>query len=70
MPVEFMPEVVQNISKALPQYWALQGYKEVILSDGGVSDIWLNLFILIVAGVAGGILALVSYPRFLRQSRS
>ncbi|WP_226582145.1 ABC transporter permease [Halobacillus litoralis] len=70
MPVEFMPETVQNISKALPQYWALQGYKDIILSNGGLADIWLNLLILIVAGVAGGILALVSYPRFLRQSRS
>ncbi|QST00032.1 ABC transporter permease [Pontibacillus sp. ALD_SL1] len=70
MPVEFMPEVVQNISKALPQYWALQGYKEVILSNGGMADIWLNVLILVLAGMAGGVIALLSYPRFLRQSRS
>ncbi|WP_345241571.1 ABC transporter permease [Pontibacillus salipaludis] len=70
MPVEFMPEVVQSISKALPQYWALQGYKEVILSSGGIADIWLNMLILVLAGLAGGVIALLSYPRFLRQSRS
>lgn len=70
MPVELMPEVVQNISKALPQYWALQGYKDVILSGVTVTDVWLHILILIVAGAAGGVLALVSYPRFLRQSRN
>ncbi|WP_181347426.1 ABC transporter permease [Thalassobacillus sp. CUG 92003] len=70
MPVEIMPDYVQTISQMLPQYWALEGYKEIILQDGGVSDIWKPLLILVGAGAAGGILAYAAYPRFLRQSRS
>ncbi|MGA9289180.1 MAG: ABC transporter permease [Anaerobacillus sp.] len=70
MPVETMPEFMQNLSKGLPQYWALDGYKEIILQNGDVSDVWFNLLILVVAGIAGGIIAYLAYPRFLRQSRS
>ncbi|WP_347861852.1 ABC transporter permease [Salimicrobium sp. PL1-032A] len=70
MPVEFMPEIVRNLSQVLPQYWALQGYKEIILSGGNVTDVWFHILFLILAGIAGIALALFSYPRFLRQARS
>ncbi|UOQ42841.1 ABC transporter permease [Halobacillus salinarum] len=70
MPVEVMPDVMQTISRFLPQYWALEGYKEIMLNGGGIGDIWLSLFILLIAGAAGGILAMLAYPHYLKQSRS
>ncbi|SIS55356.1 ABC transporter permease [Salimicrobium flavidum] len=70
MPVEFMPEFVQTISQSLPQYWALQGYKDILLSGSDITDIWINLLFLIVAGAGGMGLALLFYPRFLGHSRS
>ncbi|MGP4060656.1 ABC transporter permease [Halobacillus sp. H74] len=70
MPIEIMPDLVQNLSKALPQYWALDGYKEILLEDGVIGDIWLHSLFLFAAGAIGGLIAYFAYPRFLRQSRS
>lgn len=70
MPVEFMPEVMQNIATFLPHYWALQGYQTVILDGGNLLDIWESLIILLgYAAVFIGI-ALFSYPRYLKLSKS
>ncbi|WP_282137824.1 MULTISPECIES: ABC transporter permease [Rossellomorea] len=70
LPVELMPDFMQKISKALPQYWAIEGYKEVILADGTIRDILFNIGILLIAGIAGGFIALAAYPRFLRLSKN
>lgn len=70
VPVEIMPEVVQSISKFLPQYWALQGYKEIILDGGNLTEIVPSLLYLLIGGIVGMGVALLCYPRFLRQSRS
>jgi ABC-2 type transport system permease protein len=70
MPIEFMPDFVQNLSRIFPQYWALEGYKEILLRDGGIGDVWIHIVLLIGAGIVGGMIALAAYPRFLRQSRS
>lgn len=70
VPVEIMPEIVQSISKFLPQYWALQGYKEIILFGGDLTDIIPSLLFLLLGGIVGIGVALLAYPRFLRQSRS
>ena len=69
MPIEFMPDAIQEISLFLPQSWALAGYKDIILSNGGLADIWGSLLVLIGYGLLGGLLALIGYPRFLRNSR-
>jgi ABC-2 type transport system permease protein len=61
---------MQIISKALPQYWAIEGYKEVILQHGTSIDILFNLLVLFIAGLAGALVSFAAYPRFLRSSRS
>ncbi|NQD66401.1 ABC transporter permease [Bacillus haikouensis] len=70
LPVELMPDFMQIISKALPQYWAIEGYKEVILQHGTSIDILFNLLVLFIAGLAGALVSFAAYPRFLRSSRS
>lgn len=70
MPVEFMPEVMQNIARFLPHYWALEGYKTVLLEQGTLLDVWASLAILVVFGTICIVTALVFYPRYLRQAKS
>ena len=65
-----MPEFMQTISKLLPQYWAIEGYKEIILEGGGTLDILFNILIMVMAGITGGLIAIAAYPRFLRSSKS
>lgn len=70
MPIDMMPTLIQNIAKFLPQYWALQGYQTILLENGGITDIWFSLFVLLAFGTVGGIVAILFYPQFLRQSNS
>ncbi|MBH9964994.1 ABC transporter permease [[Bacillus] enclensis] len=70
LPVEFMPDFMQTISRAMPQYWAIEGYKEIILQNGTAGDILFNAFILFGAGLAGCVIAFMAYPQFLRSARS
>lgn len=70
MPIEFMPEVMQNIAQFLPQFWALEGYKTVILEQGTMRDVWQSLAVLLGFGAACLTLALVAYPRYLREAKS
>ncbi|MFI8685934.1 ABC transporter permease [Rossellomorea sp. NPDC077527] len=38
-PVEIMPEAIQNVAKFLPQYWGMEGFAELTVRGGGISDI-------------------------------
>ncbi|BCB03676.1 ABC transporter permease [Bacillus sp. KH172YL63] len=70
IPVEYMPDLIQSISKLLPQYWAIEGYKEILLRNGTTADIGWNILILLGAGIGGALIAYAGYPRFLRFSKS
>ncbi|WP_342527235.1 ABC transporter permease [Chryseomicrobium sp. FSL W7-1435] len=70
MPIEFMPEVMQNIAQFLPHYWALEGYKTVLLNQGSLLDVWQSLAVLVGFGIACSTLALLAYPRYLREAKS
>ncbi|WP_347836763.1 ABC transporter permease [Gracilibacillus sp. JCM 18860] len=70
MPLDMMPAFIQATAKFLPQFWALDGYKNILLEGGTIMDIWLSILILLSFGLIGAIIAFVSYPRFLRQSKS
>ncbi|MBM7578624.1 ABC transporter permease [Jeotgalibacillus terrae] len=70
MPVEFMPDIMQNIAQFLPHYWALQGYQTVILDGGNVLDVWASLLVLIAYGAVCIGIALSAYPRYLKLSKS
>ncbi|QTM98884.1 ABC transporter permease [Sediminibacillus dalangtanensis] len=70
MPIEIMPDIMQTICKFIPQYWGLEGYKEIILHDGGVLDIWRPIAILLVGGAIGVLIAITGYQRYLRLAKS
>ncbi|WP_026571715.1 MULTISPECIES: ABC transporter permease [Sediminibacillus] len=70
MPIEIMPDIMQTICKFIPQYWGLEGYKEILLHGGGILDIWVPLTILLACGVVGILIAISGYRRYLRLSKS
>jgi len=51
MPVSQMPPFIKPISAATLVYWSTEGFTKLIIHDGGVSDIVLNLAVLTVAGL-------------------
>ena len=40
-PIEAMPAVMQNIAKAMPQYWAMQGFTNIMLRGDDISGLFL-----------------------------
>lgn len=67
-PIEMMPEFIQKIAQFLPQYWAQQGFQDVMLRDAHLGDIGFNLLVLLVFGAMGLIIASFRYKRFLQQA--
>lgn len=67
-PIEIMPATIQNIAKFIPQYWAQQGFQDVMLRDAHVTDIWLHLLILLSFGAVGLIFASLRYKKFLQNA--
>jgi ABC-2 type transport system permease protein len=45
-PFDTLPGWAQSIAPAVPTYWAVQAYEEVILRGGGVRDVALELAVL------------------------
>lgn len=70
MPIEFMPDIMQRMALFLPQYWALEGYKTIILEQGNLLDVWATLAVLFFIGAICIAIALIAYPRYLKLSKS
>lgn len=69
VPVEMMPDILQKTSKLLPQYWAHQAFQEAMAGTLKMSLFWQSSLVLFGFGLAGFILALIWYPRFLRRAK-
>jgi ABC-2 type transport system permease protein len=63
VPFEIFPEVMQNVSKGTPHYWALRGFKDLIYREGGFGSISAELSVLV--GIAVLLLSVAAY-RFKR----
>lgn len=62
-PYEMMPRFMQRIGTFMPQYWALRGYKELLLRGGDL--VALGLPLLVLGGITVVLLAFgVSRVRF------
>lgn len=51
VPVSTMPGWAQAVAPALPTYWAMEGFRDVILADGGVADVLLPVVVMAGFGV-------------------
>jgi ABC-2 type transport system permease protein len=61
VPVESMPGWAQAIAPALPTYWAMEGFRTVILEGGGMADVATPIMVLIGFGVLFTILAAAKF---------
>jgi ABC-2 type transport system permease protein len=68
LPEELMPHFAQVLSHFTPQFWAQQGFQQVMVHGAHIADIWKTLAVLLAFGAAGLIVALWRFPRFLRAA--
>ncbi|MGH2677695.1 MAG: ABC transporter permease [Actinomycetota bacterium] len=61
VPVSAMPGWAQAVAPALPTYWAMKGFRSVVLEGGGVSDIVVPVLMLIGFGVLFTVLAAAKF---------
>ncbi|MEK3970075.1 ABC transporter permease [Bacillus sp. FSL M7-0558] len=47
VPLRLMPEMMQKIAQVVPQSWALEGFQKIIVSNGNISSISINLTVLL-----------------------
>lgn len=57
VPVASMPGWAQAVAPAMPTYWAMRGFRSVILEGGGVGDIVAPLLVMAGFGVAFTVMA-------------
>ncbi|MFT8317701.1 MAG: ABC transporter permease [Sporolactobacillus sp.] len=67
-PVDMLPSFAQKIGYFTPQYWAMNGFQNVMLRGYGLSGIWLNLLVMLLIGLAGLMIAFIRFKPFLRSA--
>lgn len=61
IPVESMPGWAQAVAPLMPTYWAMKGFRSVILEDGGLAEIAPAILALTIFGVVFAILAATKF---------
>ncbi|SEN91596.1 ABC-2 type transport system permease protein [Amphibacillus marinus] len=69
MPTEFLPRFIQRLGLFLPQYWAQDGFLEIMIYGGNLADVLLNILILLLYALLGFLIAVLSYRRFIAAAR-
>jgi len=66
-PIEVAPPFMQQLARAFPQYWAVNGLNKIIVRGLGFAAIAPNLLVLAVAGIAFLLAGSVIYVRKIRS---
>jgi ABC-2 type transport system permease protein len=61
VPVSILPAWARAVAPFAPQYWAMRGFRSVILDGGGIASVGLPVGILLVLAVAFAGLALLRF---------
>jgi ABC-2 type transport system permease protein len=61
VPVELLPGWARAVAPIAPQYWALRGYRSVILEGGGLSSVALPVVVLLAISAGAVVLALLRF---------
>jgi ABC-2 type transport system permease protein len=56
-PVSSLPDWARAVAPAVPSYWAMRGYRSVILDGGGAGEVLLPVVVLLGFGVVFGLVA-------------
>jgi ABC-2 type transport system permease protein len=70
VPLELLPSWARHVAPIAPQYWALRGYRAVILDSGGLSAVVVPVAVLCAMGLAAGVGALWRFRFDEEQVRS
>jgi ABC-2 type transport system permease protein len=57
VPIDLLPSWARTIAPISPQYWALRGYRSVILDGEGLGSVLLPIGVLLLFGAVCGVLA-------------
>ncbi|HLM34568.1 MAG TPA: ABC transporter permease [Gaiellaceae bacterium] len=68
-PVSVLPEWMQALAKISPATYALDGIRDAIINGAGVSDMWPNIWPLIIIGVVSVPLGLEVFRRGERYAK-
>ncbi|GIO26480.1 ABC transporter permease [Ornithinibacillus bavariensis] len=69
VPLKFMPDFLQTIAYFLPQYWAHQAFQDALNGVLIHKDFLQTILIIMAFGCGGYLLAVLRYPKFLKQAR-
>jgi len=61
VPVSAMPGWARAIAPALPSYWAMKGFRSIVLEGGGIGDIVVPVLVLIGFGILFTVLAAAKF---------
>jgi ABC-2 type transport system permease protein len=67
-PVSVLPTWMATLAPALPSYWAMRGYRAVILQGGGLSEVLLPTTVLL--GFAAGFVAVALFRFRFEESKA
>lgn len=60
-PLETLPGWAQAVAPAVPSYWAMRGYRSVIVDGGGLADVWLPVLVLVLFSAIFAVLARIFF---------
>jgi ABC-2 type transport system permease protein len=66
-PIEVAPPFMQQLARAFPQYWAVNGLNKIVVRGLGFAAITPNLLVLAIAGIAFLLAGSVIYVRRVRS---
>jgi ABC-type multidrug transport system, permease component len=66
VPLQIMPDIMQDISKIVPQSWALTGYQNLFVRDQGIESILPNVGVLLGFSLC---FFLVSFIRIIKMRK-
>ncbi|WP_127530125.1 ABC transporter permease [Paenibacillus kobensis] len=69
-PWDLLPEFARKIGVFLPHHWAQDSLQNIMIRGANVEDVWQGLLILLAYGVAGLVIALLRFKKFITSSVS
>ncbi|HEX2849277.1 MAG TPA: ABC transporter permease [Acidimicrobiales bacterium] len=61
VPLSVLPGWARTVAPFTPQYWALRGFRSVILDHGGISSVALPVAVLLMLAAGAAVLALMRF---------
>jgi ABC-2 type transport system permease protein len=67
LPTQLMPHFAQVMGHFTPQYWAQQGFQDVMIRGALIGDVWQTSAVF-AFGLASLLAAFLRFPHFLRTA--